>query len=220
MTDQYAHSDEDDILAGEYVLGVLTLSERLAVESRMKLDTGFARRVGQWENDLGTLNDGYAELRAPNVLGRVEARLFPKKRKASGFSWFQFFLGSSTAAVLALALFLSLPNQRPAELTATLRGETPELVFAARFDGRSLLLDQTDGPAPAGNSVYQVWLIAGDAAPVSLGLIQDGELNVPMPDQTRALTRGMVLAISLEPAGGSPTGAPTGPVLVTGVVES
>jgi anti-sigma-K factor RskA len=29
----------------------------------------------------------------------------------------------------------------------------------------------------------------------------------------------MVLAISLEPTGGSPTGAPTGPVLVTGVIE-
>lgn len=35
-----------------------------------------------------------------------------------------------------------------------------------------------------------------------------------------AIARGAVLAISLEPPGGSPTGAPTGPVIAAGEVRT
>ena len=67
--------------------------------------------------------------------------------------------------------------------------------------------------APAGQ-VQELWIIAPDAAPVSLGLLQEASLAVPYP----TLPQGWTLAVSLEPAGGSPTGAPTGPVLAAGVV--
>ncbi len=58
--------------------------------------------------------------------------------------------------------------------------------------------------------MHELWIIAPDAAPVSLGLLADGPLTVqyPMPP------RGWTLAVSIEPAGGSPTGAPTGPVII------
>jgi anti-sigma-K factor RskA len=214
MSDSFAHSDEDDVLAGEYVLGVLTLSERLSIESRIKLDQGFARRIANWENYLGVMNDGYAELKAPNVLRRVETRLFPKKRKISNFSWFQFLLGTASAAAVAMALFLILPNQPRPQLVATLQAEAQPLVFAASYDGEALYLQQTSGPAPEAGRVYQLWLIAGDAAPVSLGVIDGTMARSPLAQ----LARGMVLAVSLEPTGGSPTGAPTGPVLVKGAV--
>ncbi len=215
MTDEFAHSDEDDILAGEYVLGVLTLSERLSVETRMKLDTGFARRVAQWENDFGPINDGYAELKAPNVLPRVEARLFPKKRRISNFSWFQFVMGTASAAVVALAIFLILPNPQRPEMVAVLQAEAQPLVFTASYDGQALYVQQTGGPAPDTGRDYELWLIVGDAAPVSLGVLDGQSVRRPMID----IVDGMVLAVSLEPAGGSTTGAPTGPVLVTGAVN-
>ena len=38
--------------------------------------------------------------------------------------------------------------------------------------------------------------------------------------RTARLARGAKLAISVEPAGGSPTGTPTGPVILTGDVQS
>ncbi len=214
MTDEFSHSDEDDILAGEYVLGVLTLSERLSVETRMKLDTSFGRRIAQWENDFGPMNEGYADLKAPNVFHRVEARLFPKKRKISNFSWFQFVIGTASAAVVALAIFLILPNPQRPELVAVLQGDAQAVIFTASYDGQALYLQQTGGPAPEAGRDYELWLIAGDAAPVSLGVIGGQTARRPLPD----LASGMVLAVSLEPAGGSPTGAPTGPVLVTGTI--
>jgi anti-sigma-K factor RskA len=63
--------------------------------------------------------------------------------------------------------------------------------------------------------VHEVWLIVGNATPISLGLIDGAALTLA----TTGLAPGMVIAISLEPTGGSPTGTPTGPVLVTGVIS-
>ena len=45
-----------------------------------------------------------------------------------------------------------------------------------------------------------------------------GRVTLPAPPDV-ALANVPALAVSLEPAGGSPTGAPTGPVLYTGKVE-
>jgi anti-sigma-K factor RskA len=63
----------------------------------------------------------------------------------------------------------------------------------------------------------ELWLISPAVpAPRPLGLIAKGTLSVDLgPLAARALASG-VLAVSLEPAGGSPTGSPTGPVLYQG----
>ena len=37
--------------------------------------------------------------------------------------------------------------------------------------------------------------------------------------QAEELGEGVTLAVSLEPSGGSPTGAPTGPVLLAGALQ-
>jgi len=72
--------------------------------------------------------------------------------------------------------------------------------------------------AEATPHAFELWGIAGGGAPRPLGLLP--------PDPGRATTLrlaqlpapGEVLAVSLEPPGGSPTGAPTGPVLYQGKV--
>jgi anti-sigma-K factor RskA len=71
------------------------------------------------------------------------------------------------------------------------------------------------GAAPPTDRAYEAWLIAPGAAPVSLGLIGAEPLRVPYPDPPQ----GWTLAVSLEPAGGSPVGAPTGPVLAAGEIN-
>ncbi len=210
-------TEEDDVLAGEYVLGVLSLSERLSVEARMKVDPAFADAVTLWETDFSPLNAAYGELRAPNLMPKIEARLFPEpvKRRTSNFSWLQFLLGTMTAAVLVLAIILTLPDPRAGAMTATLQADAQPLVFAAAYDGISLTLTRTAGPDAETGRDYELWLIEGNAAPVSLGLIDGTVSSHPIP----LMRPGMVLAVSLEPDGGSTTGAPTGPVLVTGAVN-
>jgi len=74
----------------------------------------------------------------------------------------------------------------------------------------------TIAPIPAANS-YELWMLPEGRAPVSLGLLP-GTGNAALPLDAEALAvlaQTMTLAVSLEPAGGSPTGAPTGPVLFT-----
>lgn len=205
--------DADDALAAEYVLGVLALPDRLAAETRIARDSAFAARVTAWEHRLADLNDGYAEVPAPNLMPQIEARLFgtPARRRRPLLGW---LAGALTAAALAVGVVAVLPLARPAPVVATLGDAGAPLRFEARHDGQRLTITRVAGlPAPAGQ-VQEVWIIAPEAAPVSLGLIEDAPLTVAYPDTPQ----GWTLAVSLEPAGGSPTGAPTGPVLAAGTI--
>ena len=208
-------AEQADALAAEYVLGVLTLQDRLAAEARIKSDADFAARVARWETHFEALNDDYASSPAPDLMPKIEARIFGRQMTPKR-SWWGFIAGAGTAAVLAVAavlVVLPFDGDRPI-LTAALSAETQELVFNASYaDGELTLARVSGGDAGAGRD-YELWLIAGDAAPVSLGLIKDATTTRAL----KGLAPGAVLAVSLEPSGGSTTGAPTGPVLVTGVV--
>ena len=64
----------------------------------------------------------------------------------------------------------------------------------------------------------ELWLIAPGDQPRSLGLIEPGRavrISVP-PSLLGRITPEAALAVSIEPPGGSPTGAPTGPVIASG----
>ncbi|CUX79405.1 MAG: hypothetical protein HLUCCA05_14540 [Roseibaca calidilacus] len=205
-----APKDDDDLLAAEYVLGLLGREEWRAADQRAATDGAFAARVRAWEVRLAPLNAEFPELSAPNLLPQIEARLFPAPtRRRNLWRW----LGAgSLVGALALGLVVLSPVLRtpPAPLlTAELVAEDRALVLAARFDGTQLSLNAEGPPAGEGQD-YELWVIGADGVPSSLGLLQDGVLT-----REAALQAGQVLAVSLEPAGGSTTGAPTGPVLAT-----
>ena len=63
---------------------------------------------------------------------------------------------------------------------------------------------------------YELWMLPADGqAPISLGLLpQQGERVLNWQSQAEGIAIA-ALAVSLEPRGGSTTGAPTGPVLFT-----
>jgi anti-sigma-K factor RskA len=208
--------EEDDTLAAEYVLGVLELTERAAVEARLKHDAGFAALVADWELKLGGLNDGFAEAPAPNLLPQIEARLFPKTpaAKKSGFGLsFGWLSGALVAAVLALASIATLVPPRP-ELVASLATADNRLAYRVTHFGDTLLITRVAGVPAVTGQVHELWIIAPDANPVSLGLLEDKPLIVSYP----APPEGFTFAVSIEPEGGSPTGQPTGPVILTAVV--
>ncbi|MGL5009695.1 MAG: anti-sigma factor [Paracoccaceae bacterium] len=206
--------EEDDALAAEYVLGVLDLAERSAVEMRIKSDPAFAAQIAAWETRLAGLNDDFEEVPAPNLLPKIEARLFPvaAKPQRSLFGW---FAGVAVAAVLAIAVLVNIPRSADPEFIATLQAEDQPLVMLATYTDGTFRVERTAGPAADANQDYEIWLIEGDNPPVSLGLMEGDQIERAIP----SMPEGATLAISLEPAGGSTTGAPTGPVLVTGVVQ-
>ena len=75
------------------------------------------------------------------------------------------------------------------------------------------MISLDDRAAPAGRS-YQLWALPqGAATPVSLGLLAPGAQVVKPASRASAQEQ---LLVSDEPAGGSPTGGPTGAVLFGG----
>lgn len=221
MTDAPLTPEEaDDALAAEYVLGVLDLSERAEAEARIKQDTAFADLVTVWESRMSGLNDGFADGPAPDLLPKIEARLFPKAdrpapaRRGFGLN-FGWLSGAAVAAVLVLATVATLAPPRPEPL-ATLATADRRLSYEVSHFGDTLRITRVAGVPAVEGQVHELWVIAPGASPVSLGLLEDQPLSVtyPVPPE------GYVFAVSVEPAGGSPSGQPTGPVILTAIVGS
>lgn len=215
MTSTPLDLPDDEALAAEYVLGALDLAERMALESRVKHDPAFAALVNDWQNRLSGLNDDYAEAEAPNLLPQIEARLFPQTPKPR--RWFAWIGGVLTAAAIGAAAFLMLPPPAPpaATMTAELSAEASPLRYEAAIAGDQLTLTRIAGPDAEAGKDYELWIIEGDKAPVSLGVLTQASVTIPAPKAAA----GFVLAITLEPKGGGPDGKPTGPILAAGPLK-
>lgn len=213
MTDApLSRREEDAALAAEYVLGVLDLPDRLAAEGRIKADPAFADLVAEWEQRLSPLNDEFDEAPAPDLLPRIEARLFPQAARPARRGLWRWFAGMAVAASLVIAAIATLTPPQSV-LVATLATEDARLAYEVQSFGGTLQITRVAGVGAVRGQVHEFWVIAPGAAPVSLGLLQDAPLTVTYP----AIPAGWTLAVSVEPAGGSPTGAPTGPVILSAV---
>lgn len=205
------HAPEgEDMLAAEYVLGTLPLPDRLAAQRRLRDDPAFAARVAAWEDRLSPLNDAYTEAPAPNLLPAIEARLFgrPAARRRSALRlWFGALSGAVVAVALVALVLIWLPRPQAPTYIATLGATGQAVVFTAAYDPASetLTLTRTAGPGPAPGHDYQLWSIGGDGVPKPLGLVSAPKDTQHVP----GLAPGIVLAVSIEPTGGSPDGKPT-----------
>lgn len=117
-----------------------------------------------------------------------------------------------------------IPLPAPAPLIAVLtptegRRAAP---VAAVFEPGTGVVRLAGAVAVPDRRIAELWSIGSDGTPFSLGLLSDGaapRLTVATTNRAR-LARDVVLAISIEPPGGSPTGAPTGPVIATGALTT
>ena len=208
--------EDDAATSGEHALGLLPPAERAAFEARLASEPALRRLVAQWEEDLAGLAEDVEPIAPPAHVRRgIERRLFPRRRRL-------WPLGLLAAGAVAASIWfgVGLDGFAPAVLPVEIAAGDRALVIAARFDpgAGTLALERLEGEAPSGR-VLELWLIAGEAAPVSLGVLpQAGEAALDLSPSLAALVPGATLAVSEEPLGGSPTGAPTGAVLATGVV--
>ena len=225
-------ADGGKLLAGEYVLGLLSIAERREVERRLSQEPALASEVAFWEERLGVLADAVAPVAPPqHTWSQIEAAI-PAAAAARPTSlwqslafWRGFGIAAATlaaASIAALAYIGLVPAPR-APLMATLSGTSgqPNFVAAVTATGDNLVVVPaallTNDPR-----AIELWLILPNQQPRSLGLIQPGQpirLTIP-PDLAGRLTPDAALAVSLEPPGGSPTGLPTGPVIASGKLTS
>ena len=226
MSVEEDHSD-DIALAGEYVLHLLDDAERSAFETRLATEPALRELVREWDAQFVTLAEDIAPVAPPRaVKANLNATLFPEAAPATGRIWAWLSGGLVAATIIAGVVMFGpvLVPQDPAEpaFTARVAAEDGSLVLAASFIAETNTLDvsRETGSALPGR-VLELWLIAeGADAPVSLGVLpEDRQARIDVPDALARQMAGAVLAISDEPPGGSPTGAPTGDVLAVGPVS-
>ena len=230
--DQIPANEGDDLVAAEYVLGVLPLAEREATTRRIETDPAFARLVDAWQVRLTSLSAAYADVTPPaGTKTAIDRRLFstaasPAATSGSVWSSLALWRGLTLAALVAFAVAIALPYAggpalKPAEqrLVASLADDGTDVRYLAVYDAarHEIGLSQVAGERGQGRD-FELWVIEGQNAPRSLGVIPVGD-NVRVSVAAavgRAVATGSVFAISVEPQGGSPTGAPTGPVVAAG----
>ena len=223
-----AEDDLPEVLAGEYVLGVLNADERAAFELRMVREPALAHLVEEWQARLLPLDEGLAPITpSPEVWRRIGRSTQPRQSKPRTAWWNRLGLWrgwalAATAAAFALLVLLGIERAPTPQLVAVLNDSSghPLWVVSAGSDAGSLVARPLGSPDEQAR-VPELWLLPRDGRPpVSLGVLdQHGNNRRPLGPPAQALLEpGASLAVSLEPAGGSPTGQPTGPVVSSGAL--
>lgn len=230
-----------EALAMEWALGTLGRAERADADARRARDPEFAALCDDWAEQLSPLADEVAPLTpSPEVWARIDSEISketsfqPAPSASAKLSWWQTLglwqAATAAFASLALALLVTRPPTplptAPAAiapqtslLAATLAAEGGRALVTASLDtGRSTVVVSPVATENLDGRVPELWLIPADGKPRSLGLINLGGVQqvAVSPTLLKLVAEGAVLAVSLEPAGGSPTGLPTGPVVATG----
>lgn len=216
-------------LAAEYVLGTLRGRARSRFEALVRADRELEAVVREWENFMLPLADGAPGIEPPErVWQAIEARLGPRAAPAASSPWtslalWRFAGAGLAAAVVALAIVVA--GQRPAPalprtmLVAVLSAADQEArILVERHDGALKVRMMRPWPSLAGQDL-ELWVVPRDGPPRSLGVVPyDRDSEIRRADIDAKLLDGVSLAVSREPAGGSPTGQPTGKVICTGTI--
>jgi anti-sigma-K factor RskA len=173
-----------------------------------------AQRVRRWRM-ISTLTAAMAAALALAVgLGRYQPDLLPAALRPP----------VRTQVVEVVKEVPAPPVPTPAQFVAVLQRDAtaPAFVLTVDLEKRTLTVRRVASAPEAGKS-YELWLVSSKfPGPRSLGLVGGSEFSKPtLASFDRETINDATFAVSLEPAGGSPTGAPTGPVLYAGkLVES
>ena len=220
-------SDDLEMRAAEYVLGHQESAEREAVRREMEQNAGLRAAVARWERRLFPLART-APPAAPSadLLARIKASLPPRVEadaivvalRKSVRLWRAAALvsGALAASVLAFAgarLLGDAGKPSGVYVAAVNRsGDAPALIVRVDMASGRVFVRPVSAETPAGKSL-ELWYIAAGAAPMSMGLVGAKPENLALP---AGAVEKAKFAVTVEPAGGSPSGSPTGPIVYAG----
>ena len=237
----YSRPELADRLAAEYVSGLLRGPARRRFDTLLPAHPALRAAVRAWHDRLMPLTSVVTpQPPSPLVWQRIEARLHggptvSPRSAAEPVGWWRqlaFWRAVSAisgVAVLGLALMLANPAPAAPPIVVVMSPIAPapgtsggpaggiiqtSIVASISGDQRAVVTRPLAGVDVGAGRVLELWAAAGTGAPRSLGVISHRDPSVvrraSLPEGTDHL------AVSLEPTGGSPTGAPTGPVLFVG----
>jgi anti-sigma-K factor RskA len=233
-------SDDDipDLRYAEYVLGVLEADARAQVEREMAASEAAAAAVERWRRRLLPLaREIEPESPSAAVWERIRDELQfegARRSQAAGARaglwqslrfWHRLTLATgvllATACVAIVALLLRRPST-PAipYMAATIDESGGHVGWTATMDilnARMIVVPASPRGVGAGRSP-ELWLIPHGGKPIAVGVISaTSPIAIRLaPALVARLGPEAILAVSVEPAGGSPSGQPTGPVIAQG----
>jgi anti-sigma-K factor RskA len=241
MSDPAAFGAEDAPLdtAAEYVLGVLDDEARRAAAARAARDPLFNAEIEAWERRLAPLLSEVAEqtpsrgvwMRIAAAVAPAPGSVAPRGRRVIS-NRFGLWVGAAAlgvaagvaAVVIVGPALRGVPASAPAvaaapSLSARLTTPTGGVIFVAFLDPskRTVMMVPVEPLRRQGRSA-ELWLILPGGRPIPVGLIDGAQPRLLTSAMLSRAAPQAVMAVSLEPAGGSPTGAPTGPIVATGAL--
>jgi anti-sigma-K factor RskA len=247
MTDR-RDLDEMNVLAAEYASGVLDGIDLEQARRREAADPAFAREVARWRGRLASLHDEVAPVDPPagfwsrieRALGSGPAANDNSAALHQALTKWRAATGAMTALAACLALVLVLqqrpplappPQQTPQPAPAAAPAAPPMVAMVGDKQATKVMISWDPSarqmvlavagtlPGDASHS-HELWVIPADGTPRSLGMMPaDKQSHMRLAEALASLLQqGATIAISVEPRGGSPTGAPTGPVIATGAL--
>ena len=231
----YSRRELADRLAAEYVLGTLQGPARRRFDALLGAHPALRQAVALWQERLAPLSASVTPVAPPaQVWQGIEGRLFADRATARGEAparWWQRLAlwrgvsGFATAAAVAMFMVASQVPPPQAPIVVVL-GANPEaaqalnasFVASVSADGRALVLKPLNDLALSPGRALELWAVPAQGAPRSLGLVQTRGATTLL--RAQLLRDTAAFAVSVEPAGGSSTGAPTGPIVSVGKVQS
>ncbi|HYM35662.1 MAG TPA: anti-sigma factor [Steroidobacteraceae bacterium] len=217
-----------DELAAQYALGTLRGAARSRFEKICRQRPEAMRARYRWEDRLiGLLGEVEPVAPPAHIWEKVQQRLGQSRSQNSNlfdklFSWLngpRLVMAAGIAAIafsIVVITYIVIPEQQQQMASFTNDQKTEQWRVDAPKDHAKLSITRSASVSLDPNRDYELWALPDSgAAPVSLGLMpKSGKRDLPLSAAQRlALAGASKIAISLEPIGGSPTGAPTGPVL-------
>ena len=235
----YSRPELADRLAAAYVLGTLRGQARRRFEALLPAHPTLRAAVRAWQDRLMPMTAGLEPVApSPQVWQRIQARIggasaapapTPAARWWAQLAFWRGFAALASVATVSLAVLLANPTPALPPIIVVMNataapGAAAGAVTPASFvvslsgDRRTAVARPLVNVTLEPDRVLELWAAAGSNPPRSLGLISASGATVvgrtTLPPGTDHL------AVSLEPPGGSPTGAPTGPVLYVGKLTS
>jgi len=226
-----------DYLAAEYALGILEGEDLVEARGLAASDADFVREVEAWEERLAPMFDEMGEETPPEEMwALIKAEIDDERggdvvEMKRRIGWWKAATAAASAVAASLALVVTFDVTRPpppsveappargAMMVASLMSEDKAMMMSATWepDQQSLMVTPGNMPPEPGHS-HELWIIPADGKPRSLGLVTgDGPHRMDVPaDMAAHFAEAATLAISVEPEGGSPGEAPTGPVIASG----
>lgn len=229
--------DDRSAASGEYVLGTLSVEDRVVVDAALATDASLRAEVYAWQDRLLGLSARAAPVTpSPRLWTRIDRsidaraapRAVPGRARATARWWqgLRVWQGISAIAVaaslfMATRLILPPPDSSGARFVAVLQSpdnrSTGWVVDLHAVRGLRLVPVGDAGPVPPGRAL-QFWTKPeGAAGPTSLGLVRAGQtIELPIA-RLPAVGARQLFEITLEPENGSTMGRPTGPILYVGL---